>query len=105
MFKDDGGRMLLNLTASGINGVAKRLSVLLLQGPAINPLITGQMALEAKNDVNKKSAFLKCFKRPLVSDKRPETVKAAMSAIKIQMNGGRASGKKASIKAPIKPPR
>ena len=50
-FKGDGGKMLVRRSCSGINGVAKRLSVRLLNGPLINPSIKDIIPLVNVGDV------------------------------------------------------
>ena len=62
VFKGDGGKMPVSRTESAMNGVASRLSVVLLKGPLINPSIKGIIAAEAINEVKRKSAFLKILK-------------------------------------------
>ena len=58
---EEGGKNFGNLKLLLINSVASKLPLFPLNGPAINPSIIGQMAEEAINELNKKSAFLYFF--------------------------------------------
>ena len=81
-FNEDGRMSEGKRNFWSINGVAKRLSVLLLNGPVINPSISGITAEEAKKDVNKKSASLYFFRSPEINASKPELKNAARRAIK-----------------------
>ena len=80
VFKGDGGKMPVSRTESAMNGVASRLSVVLLKGPLINPSIKGIIAAEAINEVKRKSAFLKILKTAESPAMRAEQAKAASRA-------------------------
>ena len=102
-FKGDGSSIEGRRTASGIKGVARRLSVLLLAGPLIKPSKKGMIAAEAINDVNKKSALRKILNTAERPANIAEQMKAAATAKSTAKNAGRLQF--ARIIALIKPPR
>ena len=104
-FKGDGSNIEGSLTASGIKGVARRLSVLLLAGPLIKPSINGIIALEAIKEVKRKSAFLSILKTAERAASRAEQAAAAVSASKKAKGAGLTSPSFASRMALTKPPR
>lgn len=102
-FNGDGSNIELRRTASGMKGVARRLSVLLLAGPLIKPSKKGIIAAETINDVNKKSALRKILNTAEKAANTAEQIKDAATAKSIAKKTG--SLQFARIIALIKPPR
>ena len=108
----EGSKIEGSLAASGIKGVARRLSVLLLAGPLINPSINGMIAADAINDVKRKSAFLRIFNNAERAASRAEETAAAVNASSRARTAGTPGFAKlaplasaTSITALTKPPR
>ena len=101
--RGDGSKIEGRRTASGINAVASRLSVLLLAGPLIKPSIKGMIAADAINEVKRKSAFRSILKTAERAASRAEQAIPAASARRTAAKGGRFVF--ASITALTKPPR
>ena len=101
--RGDGSKIEGRRTASGINAVASRLSVLLLAGPLIKPSIKGMIAAEAINEVKRKSAFRSILKTAERAASKAEQAIPAVSARRTAAKGGRFVF--ASITALTKPPR
>ena len=104
ILKVEGGIRLAKRNFCAIKGVARRLSVLLLNGPITSPSIIGIRAEDAKNEVKRKSAFLVCLRRPEIKAIRPEARAAAIKA----RGRARAAGRKftwARIIAATNPPK
>ena len=104
--RGEGSKIEGSLAASGMKGVARRLSLLLLAGPLIKPSIKGMIAAEAIKEVKRKSALRKIFNTAERAARRPEEIRAALTARKRARGSGRpASASPASITALTKPPR
>ena len=86
-FNGEGSIIEGRRTDSGMKGVARRLSVLLLAGPLIKPSKNGMIAAEAINDVNKKSALRRILKTAESAARIAEQIKAAATARRTAKKG------------------